>query len=101
MTELENTLLKRLDALEAEVAVLRASVRERAKPKSQRVTALEIAQKFGVSDRTVRNMDGDFAFLRSIAQRTSTNRLYWKRTDYENALRRRESKTKGLIRRSK
>lgn len=98
MTETEILLTKRVDALEAMVASL-LHTRTNKKPESERITPAEIAAKFGVSDRTVRNMENDFAFLYPIHQKTGTGRIFWLRKDYENALRKREAKKKGLIRR--
>lgn len=82
MTEFERKILTEIDALRREVTFLRAEVRLTKKERNDRVFVAEIAERFGVSQETVRRMQGQFAKLHKLHKKTETKRIYWHRADY-------------------
>lgn len=101
MTETEN-LQRQIDELRAQLDALCASIQP-PQIKTDRIFPKEVAALFGVSVWTVRRMENDFDFLRSIAKRTETNRVFWLRKEFEYELKMLERKNetrkpKGLIR---
>lgn len=90
MTDFEKEIIEGLDRLEREVIFLRASVSVVHKKDAVRVYPAEIARRFGVSDKTIRRMQGDFAGLAILKKTTETGRIYFNRKEYEKWLADRE-----------
>jgi hypothetical protein len=98
-----NQFTERLDRLERELKFLRSAGGVRQKKEPTRVYVAEIAEKFGVSIRTVKRMQFDFAGLYPIKKQTPGGRIYFERADYEKWIAGTSGKPKrrGLVRRTK